>query len=165
MGICDLYQVCPAPKEIVSVILGGIFGGVVAGVFAIMIYKHQKNAVIKTNKYNVSTMLLNEIKRIYHIMYLDVKTFDRNTRCQRFPKTEIYKGLLNSGDIKYFDDSLQNDLDELYTYFQETPFTPNAELGESVIKDLELIKYKNKHNCFVIYCHKLKSIKNRSQSI
>ena len=155
--ICN-YEICLTHKELFS----AIFGGMLTGISAIIIYIIQKRMETKTNKYNISTILHGEIKRIIKVAKVNENINSGNEQSRRLPSMEIYQGLLSSGNIKYFSSDLQDKLDEMYTYFKEAPLNPNLNLGINIMSTLEKMIHANRNYRIIMGFSKLNSIKHKN---
>lgn len=118
-NICGVDN-CLTHKEIIST----IFGGILTGVSAIIIYVFQKHVENKSNKHSTATILHGEVKRILDIHNIDESVQIMAHMPKRLPTNQIYQGLLHSGNIKYFDGNLQDKLDEMYTIFKIDSLSP-----------------------------------------
>lgn len=131
-------------------LFSSIFGGVITGLTAIFIYMFQKRMEKKTNTYDVASTLKVEIKRMIEINELTITKHDRgfkninisDNKPNRIPNNGIYLGLLNSGNIKYID--MQDELDELYMYFNKIIFKIDTKLALTIIDYLDNIEEKNR---------------------
>ena len=136
-NICNI-GICLSHSELLST----IFGGFLTGGSAIGIFILQRHIERKANRYDTCEILLNEIRTIlFTILAKKPDLFEKPEKI--LPTSEIYHGLLSSGNIKYFDADLQKKLNKFYNSFKNFPKSPDHKNGRIIVDSLEEIKKNN----------------------
>ena len=104
---------------------------------AIITYIIKKHTKTKTNRCNISITLHSEIKKLIGVVELNEKINPNKRQRQRIPNMEIYQGLLNSGNIKYLDNNLQDKLNDMYANFKESSLDSDVDLDTDIRYDLK----------------------------
>lgn len=113
-----------------------IFGGVIAGGSAVGIYFLQQYLKHNRNKSDYARILHHEVLNISKIHFLRMEPNAFRIPLV-IPGDEIYKGLLMTGNIRYFQTDLVTKLASLYDYFKIDQLNPNQDLCIEIIQDLE----------------------------
>ena len=123
-------------------------GGIVTGWTAMLIYMGQKWMERNENRSNYASILNDEVERNLNRYSQELITHIQIPNLA--PTNNVYHGLLSSGNIKYFDRGLRNDLDELYTRFvmERSKSTYDASLFKSVLSKLEKMERKKRLGLF-----------------
>lgn len=135
-GACSINSTpCLTVHDAASAIVGGL----VAGISAIWLYVYRKNSEYADNRNDVARVLANEIRRNMGMLRHRDRRPLRTNASRRTLSINAYMGLLSSGDIKYFDDGLQDTLDQIRSDFDENPSKPNTALCTSALERLDKI--------------------------
>lgn len=102
----------------------GLRGGIIAAV-GISLYMFKKSADSRENKREMAGILRNEINRILNILPSRIRErISSNKRHERnqYPDNRVYAGLLHTGNIRFFNKELQDDLNEWYAIVDDFKF-------------------------------------------
>lgn len=130
---------------ILEVIVDGLWRGIIIGVVGIFLYVWQQKSKEKENKRDMARILRNEINRTLNIVPNRDRERIISGKNDRVPDSRVYSGLLQTGNIRFFSDTIQDELDEWYSFidrFQFKKIDPDA--GIKLIQDLEDMEHKNK---------------------
>ena len=68
-----------------------------------------------------------------------------SSRNDRIPNSDVYLGLLQTGNIRFFDDRLQDELARWYSFIDDFQFSGiDADAGIEMVQDLEHMERKNR---------------------
>lgn len=129
-----LEMIVPDASRGITIVVGGI-----------LLYAWRKKSKERENKRDMARILRNEINRALNIVPNRDRERIASGKNDRIPDSRIYSGLLQTGNIRFFSDEIQNELDEWYSSidnFQFKGIDPDA--GIKVIRDLENMEHKNK---------------------
>lgn len=134
-GACSINSTpCLTVHDAASAIVGGL----VAGISAIWLYVYRKNSEYADNRNDVARIQANEIRRNMETLRPRDRRPSTNV-ARHTPSINTYMGLLTSGDIKYFDDGLQDLLDQIRFDFDANPLDPDIDLCTSALERLDRI--------------------------
>lgn len=119
-------------------LLTSAIGGIAAGITAVWVYTYRKNSEYVSNRNDMAVILANEIRRnirsydLDHIRPMPASPYDR------IPSMDTYKGLVLSGNIRYFSDDVQDMMDNIRSTY-EPDRTPDIILHKEVLSKLDRI--------------------------
>ncbi len=103
-----------------------IFSDVLRGIFiivgGIILHTWRKKSKEKENKRDMAHILRNEINRALSIVPNRDRERIVSGKNDRIPDSRIYSGLLQTRNIRFFSDKIQNDLDEWYSSIDNFQF-------------------------------------------
>lgn len=133
-GIQVLYDI-----EIMAV----LFNGLVIGVVIMLAYGIQKRLESKSAKYHVADVMSDEMKSILN-MTTESAESPIMPRNHRIPTQDVYRGLLNSGRIVFFEGQIRRELAQIYDMLGNEPFEVDKARCTRINDELEKIKAANK---------------------
>ena len=114
-----------------------------------VLYLVQKSAEKRTSKREMAKILRVEVKRTLNIRPsqerpLIVTAARRMNKMAVFPDNRVYAGLLNTGNIQFFDEQLQDDLNLWYMHMGKLRLDKlDAKLGIRIVDELENMESNN----------------------
>lgn len=128
-------------ETILNNLYNPIIGGVSTGISAISVYVVQKRLEHNANRSSYASILYEEIIRNAN-KYYSIESITSIQILKRTPTNHVYRGLLTTGNIKYFDNNIQNDLEDIYDQFSIDPTESilNPDLLKQILLRLEKMK-------------------------
>ena len=123
-----------------SDVISAVPGGLAAGLVAIWVYAYRKNCEYADNRNDMAEIQANEIKRNMSALELWDRGLLRLRSYNRLPSLHVYKGLLSSGNIRYFDSNLQDLLDQIRSDFETSPLALDITRCTKALERLEKVK-------------------------
>lgn len=120
--------------------ISAVPGGLAAGLVAVWVYAYRKNCEYADNRNDMAEIQANEIRRNMGALELRDKGPLRPSPYNRLPSLHVYKGLLSSGNIRYFDSNLQDLLDQIRSDFETSPFALDIARCTKALERLEKVK-------------------------
>ena len=116
--------------------------GATAGSVAVAVYFLKKRWESQDAARSATRILYNEIRQ--NVQRLELGYLDASMQfSRRPPSVEVYIGLLHTGNIRYFDDDVQKNLDDLYCAFRaDRDNLPD--LLKAVSQDLEELTHASR---------------------
>ena len=141
-------------------IVKSLINGLVIAAVIMVAYAVQKRWEQSVAEYNVASLMLAEVIKIAGVKSKthgsDIKTMvdpigvKRTGKLTNKPPTaEIYRGMLNTGNIKYFTADMQRNLAELYDRFTVMELSPDMQQCLHIISDLEQISKRKKRYTWI----------------
>ena len=118
-------------------------GFVIASV-GISLYVWQTKSKTRENKRDMARILRNEVRRVLDIMPNRERERIVSDRYDRLPDSRVYAGLLQTGNIRFFNDHLQDELYEWYSFIDDFHFKVDVDAGINLVRDLERMEQKNR---------------------
>ncbi len=144
-SLYGLAVAVPWAGEFLAVLIGGGMTGFVA----MLVYMFQRHMERKEITWNNADIMLGEIDGV-----LGAKMAGDPTRIEHIddlpPCDDIYRGLLSSGNIRYFHNDLRHNLDVFYRGVKSgAKDRIDAKLGIEIMSQLEILQgrhepYRNK---------------------
>lgn len=131
--------------------MSSTIGGVVAGITAVWVYAYRKNSEYVSTRNDMAIILANEIRRNLRSYTLADSRPMQRYRYDRSPSIDTYKGMLLSGNIRYFSDDVQDTMDKIRSSY-ERERSPDIRLHAEVLAELERIP-ANRDRFFVWIPH------------
>ena len=126
-------------------VLDFVLRGAVIAVVGILLYVMQKRSEMKANKRDMARILRNEINRTPSILPGSERERTVSSRNDRIPNSDVYPGLLQTGNIRFFDDRLQDELAGWYSFTDDFQLSGiDADAGIEMVQDLERMERKNR---------------------
>lgn len=135
--------------SIIDELLIALFrGGIVAG-FAISPYIGQKRSERRANRRAMAEILRNEVDRIFNAnpcreerTYTEPRLANEKSLV---PSNHVYLGLLQTGNIQFFNKGLQDNLHAWYGDFENfSPAHIDVDLGMKIMGDLDRMEEANR---------------------
>lgn len=118
--------------------------GFVIAVVGILLYVWQTDSKTRANKRDMARILRSEVMRILNIDPVRERERIISSLDDRIPNNLIYLGLLQTGNIRFFDNELQDRLDGWYWSMDDFSFDRiDSDDGIELVKDLEHMEQKN----------------------
>lgn len=131
--------------QLLEIIVHDVWRGVIIGVVGILLYGVQKKSKEMENKRDMARILRNEVNRTLSIVPNRDRERIMSGKNDRMPDGRIYSGLLQTGNIRFFSDAIQDELDKWYSFIDKFQFKEiNPDAGIKLIQDLEDMEHKNK---------------------
>ena len=118
--------------------MASAISGVATGITAMWVYTYRKNSEYAGNRNDMAAILANEIRR--NILSYDLAGARPMPICTHggIPSMDTYKGLMLSGNIRYFSDRVQDTMDKIRSDY-ESGRAPDIGLHNKVLSELERI--------------------------
>lgn len=124
-------------------VLDFVLRGAVIAVVGILLYVMQKRSEMKANRRDMARILRNEINRTPSILPGSERERTVSSRNDRIPNSDVYPGLLQIGNIRFFDDRLQDELAWWYSFMDDFQLSGiDADAGIEMVQDLERMERK-----------------------
>ena len=124
-------------------VLDFVLRGAVIAVVGILLYVMQKRSEMKANRRDMARILRNEINRTPSILPGSERERTVSSRNDRIPNSDVYPGLLQIGNIRFFDDRLQDELAGWYSFMDDFQLSGiDADAGIEMVQDLERMERK-----------------------
>lgn len=119
--------------------------GATIAVVGIGLYVLQKNSKTREDKRDMARILRHEVRRALSIVPSRERERIISDRRDRIPSGKVYSGLLQTGNIRFFSDEVQDNLDEWYLYIDNFKFDSiDHDAGLEVMRNLEEMERKNR---------------------
>lgn len=153
----ELFDIGNNMSDVITMNYSGIVSGIATGLVAMFIYRIQKCVDYKSNTQDNAYILSEEIRRNAKHREPGLRTSTQTSKMSQ--KNEVYIGLLHTGNIKYFDADLQEQLDTLYIEFEKKfDISFDIDLLIKVNSKLNNMKKYGKRQC--IKCITLRKFTN-----
>ncbi len=124
-------------------IVNAIVRGVVIVTAGFILYKSQKHFERKSNKRDMARILRIEINRALNILPNRERERTISDQNDRLPSSNVYLGLLQTGNIRFFSDTLQDKLAEWHSIIDNFWNNNKIVVGIEMVQDLEDMERNN----------------------
>lgn len=118
-------------------------GSVIASV-GILLYIWQTKSKTREDKRDMARILRNEVRRVLDIMPNRERERIVSDKFDRLPDSRVSAGLLQTGNIRFFNDYLLDELYEWYSFIDDFHFEVDVDARINLVWDLEHMEQKNR---------------------
>ena len=144
--MADLGQIIVSGEEVLlGVIRGAVAGGVagiIAGITAILVYFYKRKNERSANTRDNADILFDEMQRILGVAGIYHKMPVREVGASPLPNSEIYSGMLLTGNIRHLQADLRKKLARFHAHYRTSPLNPDRDLCIEILADLNEMRRK-----------------------